>query len=113
LDLKEALDRVDGDRELLGELANLFLADAAAMLQAVRTAVASNDAGALNRAAHRLKGSVMTFAASAAADAALVLELQGRDKQLDGAAEATRRLETEIERLIVALTPLVSRQPAA
>jgi two-component system sensor histidine kinase/response regulator len=113
LDLKEALDRVDGDRELLGEIANIFLADAAEMLQAVRAAVESNDANALNRAAHRLKGSVVTFAAGPAADAALVLELLGRDGQLEGAAEATRRLEIEVERLIVALTPLVDERPAA
>ncbi len=113
MDLQEALDRVDGDRDLLGEIANIFLVDVAEMVQAVHAAVGANDATALNRAAHRLKGSVVTFAAGPAADAALVLELKGRDAQMDGAADAARRLEKEVDRLIVALTPLVNQEPAA
>jgi two-component system sensor histidine kinase/response regulator len=113
LDLQEALDRVDGDRELLSEIANLFLADADEMMDVVRKAVEAKDGPALHRAAHRLKGSVVTFAAAPAADAALVLELLGRDGQVDGAPEALKRLEVEIARLVDALTPLVKQQPAA
>ena len=113
LDLQEALDRVDGDRELLSEIAGLFLADADEMMDVVRKAVEAKDGPALHRAAHRLKGSVVTFAAAPAADAALVLELLGRDGQVDAAPEAFKRLEVEIARLVDALTPLVKQQPAA
>jgi CheY-like chemotaxis protein len=113
LDLQEALDRVDGDRDLLSEIANLFLADADEMMDVVRQAVEAQDGPALHRAAHRLKGSVLTFAAAPAADAALALELLGRDGQVGSAPEAFKRLELEIGRLVSALTPLVKQQPAA
>ena len=113
LELQEALDRVDGDRELLCEIAGLFLADAEEMMDVVRKAVDAKDGPALHRAAHRLKGSVVTFAAAPAADAALVLELLGRDGQVERRAEAFTRLEVEIARLVDALTPLVKQQPAA
>ena len=113
LDLQEALDRVDGDRDLLSEIAGLFLADVDEMMDVVRKAVEAKDGPALHRAAHRLKGSVVTFAAAPAADAALALELLGRDGQVEAAGEALTRLETEIPRLVDALAPLVKQQPAA
>ena len=113
LELQEALDRVDGDRDLLGEIAGLFLADVDEMMDVVRKAVDAKDGPALHRAAHRLKGSVVTFAAAPAADAALALELLGRDGEVEAAGEALTRLEAEIPRLVDALAPLVKQQPAA
>jgi HPt (histidine-containing phosphotransfer) domain-containing protein len=112
LDFQEALNRVDGDRDLLAEVANLFLTSADEMLEAIRRAVVAKDAPALHRAAHRLKGCVVTFAAAPAADAALTLELLGRAGRVDGAPEAFTRLETEVGRLIEALAPLGKPQPA-
>ena len=113
LELQEALDRVDGDRDLLGEIAGLFLADVDEMMDVVRKAVDAKDGPALHRAAHRLKGSVVTLAAAPAADAVLALELLGRDGQVEAAGEALTRLEAEIPRLVDALAPLVKQQPAA
>jgi CheY-like chemotaxis protein len=113
LDLQEALERVDGDRDLLNEIAGLFLADVDEMVDVVRKAVEAKDADAIHRSAHRLKGSVVTFAAAPAGDAALVLELMGRDGQIDAAPDAFKRLEFEVGRLVAALKPLVKQQPAA
>jgi two-component system, sensor histidine kinase and response regulator len=113
LDLQEALERVDGDRDLLCEIAHLFLADVDEMMDVVRKAVEAKDGSALHRAAHRLKGSVVTFAAAPAADAALTLELLGRDGQVDAVEAPFKRLEVEIARLVAALTPLVTQKPAA
>jgi hypothetical protein len=56
---------------------------------------------------------VVTFAAAPAADAALTLELLGRDGHVETAPEAFTRLEREVGRLIEALAPLVKQQPAA
>jgi HPt (histidine-containing phosphotransfer) domain-containing protein len=109
LDLQETLDRVAGDRDLLSEIATIFLADAGEMVDVARKAVEARDAAALHRAAHRLKGSVATFAAAPAADAAIALELLGRDGQVDTAPEAFKRLELEIRRLIDALTPVAKQ----
>ena len=57
----------------------------------------------MERAAHALKGSVANFAAPAAYDAALRLEVMGRAGHLDQAPEGLRRLESALE----ALRPLL------
>ena len=97
--LAEALQRVDGDMELLAEIAGIFLADAPGMLAEVAAAVAGRDGAELARTAHRLKGSILTFSAPAAAAAALALETAGRTGELAGA-------EAELGRLTSAMTSL-------
>jgi HPt (histidine-containing phosphotransfer) domain-containing protein len=99
VDEAEVMKRVDGDRELLGELAELFLVDCAAQLARVREAVERRDRAAMQSTAHALKGSVSNFAAKAACDAARDVETMGRMGQLDKADSAMASLEREIGRL--------------
>ncbi len=106
LDRLTALARVDGDANLLGELAGLFLADSARLLSAVEEAVARGDARALEHAAHALKSSVGNFAVHAAFQAAARLEMLGRQGDLTQAQEAYAALQQEIERLRPALLSL-------
>jgi HPt (histidine-containing phosphotransfer) domain-containing protein len=99
LNLAAALDRVGGDKELLEEVAQLFLDTSPHLLAGIRQAVAARDAPALERSAHTLKGSVGNFGAEAAFQAALRLERIGRSRDLSGAEEALQALEGEMERL--------------
>src|SRR5262245_59723599 len=96
IDEEEVMKRVDGDRELLAELAELFLIDCAAQLSRVREAVEQRDYMAMQSSAHALKGSVSNFAAKAACDAARDVETMGRLGQLDQAPAALASLEREI-----------------
>jgi CheY-like chemotaxis protein len=91
--------RTGNDTSLLRELADLFLQECPRLLTALRDAVTSADALALERAAHALKGVVGNFAAQQAFQAAEVLETMGRESELCHAAEAYARLEQEIEQL--------------
>jgi CheY-like chemotaxis protein len=109
-DLAAALDRVDGDRGLLAEIAGIFLQDLDAMREAVTAAAAAGDAGALSRAAHRIKGSVLTFGAGPSSDAALALEQMGRAGEIEGAAGVVQVLQIELDRLAAALKPLAEQQ---
>jgi len=102
------LDRVDGDRELLSELAELFLQDCANQLSAVKDAVTTGDPETLERAAHRLKGSVGDLGAKPAVEAVLTLETMGSDGDLTNAAQAYADLEARIEELMHALTEFVT-----
>jgi HPt (histidine-containing phosphotransfer) domain-containing protein len=109
-DLAAALERVDHDEDLLAEIAGLFLKDAPEMLAAVAGAVAVGDADAVNRTAHRLKGSILTFGAEHAATLALSLEEAGRNGALANAqadlarlAQAVARLRTALESYLVTL----------
>jgi len=106
LNLAAALDRVGGDRELLEEVALVFLETSGELLGKVRKAVGAGDAAALERAAHALKGSVGNFGAEPAYQAAMRLEKMGRSRDLTGVEDALRALETELERLRPALASL-------
>ena len=99
-DRAAALDEVDGDEELLGELAQIFLEDSTRLLSAVQSAAAAGDAGQLMRAAHALKGSVANFGARRAVEAALRLESMGKDGDVSEAAPVVKELEV----LMIALT---------
>src|SRR6185437_1680164 len=105
LDRAEALERVGGDRALLRELVEVFLADCPRLGKNIRDALAQGDAANLRRAAHAIKGAVSTFGAHAARTAAQQLELLGDDGDLTNAASLVARLETELE----CLKPILGR----
>jgi two-component system, sensor histidine kinase and response regulator len=98
-DLNAALERVGGDQELLKEIAQLFLDDAPGGLALIREAVEKNDALALQRAAHSLKGSVANFGAEETVEAAYQLEQMGANGKLDGAKDVFVVLEKELRKV--------------
>ena len=108
--LDEALQQVDGDRDLLAEIAAIFLSDAPAMMADVAAAVAAGDPAAVSRTAHQLKGSILAFGAAAAAAAALSLEQSGRAGDLTTARAEVELLGAEIDRLREGLESLVNEQ---
>ena len=59
-----ALARVEGDRELLRKMIGLFFAQAEKLLPEIRGAGERGDGKALERAAHKLKGSMGSFGAA-------------------------------------------------
>lgn len=106
LDRSVALMRVGGDEELLQEMAQLFLEEYPAQIGAVRKAVEVRDAKAIERTAHSLKGSLGNFAASAAHQAALALEMKGRTSDLSQVEQALAELESSLLDLIPELERL-------
>jgi PAS domain S-box-containing protein len=109
LDESLALSRVGGDVDLLKEVVELFLDDYPSTFEKIRAAVASRNATALEHAAHSLKGSVSTFGASRAFEAAFTLEKQGRSGDLAGAQEGLLQLEQALEALRPELVFLQTR----
>ena len=106
----DTLQRVDGDLDLLAEIAELFLAEAPAMLADITAAVAAGDALEVSRTAHRLKGSILTFGAPNAAGAALRLEQNGRLGDLTTAQADVDYLAAETHRLRIELESFVREQ---
>jgi PAS domain S-box-containing protein len=84
------------DRELLAELAGIFLDECPKRMETIREAVARGDAGALEAAAHALKGSLGNFTDNGPMGAARRLEAMGRDKNLKEAEDALANLEEEM-----------------
>ena len=95
--LESLLDSVMGDRALLTEMAELWLADSANQESQIQKGLESDNAIMVQRAAHALKGSVGTFQASAAQDAANKLEIAAKDADMVGARRAFEHLSTQID----------------
>jgi PAS domain S-box-containing protein len=106
LDLEEVLERVGGDRALLLEVALLFRDESPGMLSRIKQCIDDNDAAGLEGAAHSLKGACFNLGARPAASAALVLELKGRTRKLDGALAEFEELQREADRLNASLLDL-------
>jgi two-component system sensor histidine kinase/response regulator len=106
IDALRLLRQVEGDLDLLQEIASLFLADYPRRLSELKDAVARGDSDAVLFAAHSIKGSVATLAAQPCYEAAKELEEMGGNGDLTGAAAACAALQAEIERLETALEGL-------
>jgi HPt (histidine-containing phosphotransfer) domain-containing protein len=100
-DLSEALDRVDGDKVLLSEMAELFLESYPGYLSRIKEAVIQADLTALTQAAHALKGSVGNFTTREPFEVARTLEQLGRQGNIDMASQVV----VELEHVLAQLTP--------
>jgi PAS domain S-box-containing protein len=107
LDEATLWSRFEGEPELLRDVVRLFLDDYPKLFNGIRGAAERGDAQGMGREAHKLKGSVANFAAPAAFDAALRLEMMGRAGHLEQGAEAIEQLESALEALRPLLLNLV------
>jgi CheY-like chemotaxis protein len=109
-DQRAVLERVEGDVELLREIVGLFFKETPELLSTIRESIARRDSIALEHAAHSLKGTVSSFGARAAREAALRLEVVGRSGDLTYVEPACAELEKEIASLTQALTDFREEQ---
>lgn len=99
MDVRDALSRLGNDRELLSGIIEIYLEDSPALLEKIRRAVMGNDPGALQRAAHNLKGLAATLSAEDVAVGSKRLEQMGASNCLDDAVAAVAQLETQLSEL--------------
>jgi HPt (histidine-containing phosphotransfer) domain-containing protein len=78
IDETQLLGNMAGSSEILDQAGRLFLNEAQAMFLALQAAVASADANRVERAAHLIKGALLSLAAPTAARLAGDIEAQGR-----------------------------------
>ncbi|MBM3321515.1 MAG: response regulator [Candidatus Eisenbacteria bacterium] len=105
-DLSEALDFLEGDVDLLKQMAEIFLEEAPRLLSGVESALARQDRKSLERAAHAIKGTVGSFAAKRAYEAARRVEDAAREGRDDEARAAADGLREEMARLLPCLQNL-------
>ena len=98
-DLTEALDRVDGDKVLLSEMAELFLESYPGYLSRIKEALVQEDPLALTQAAHALKGSVGNFTTREPFEVARALEQIGRHGDIGQASQVVVKLEHALSQL--------------
>ena len=98
-DVDRALAGLDGDRDLLMEIMEIFKAEAPAMLDRLRQAIDRRNASELQQSAHALRGSLLSLGAASVADTALGLENLGRQGTTEGATLPFSSLEGQVGHL--------------
>jgi CheY-like chemotaxis protein/HPt (histidine-containing phosphotransfer) domain-containing protein len=106
LDERALLVTVDGNRQLAGELATIFLDELNPRVREIEAAIHESDATRLQFAAHTLKGSAASLSATQVAASASELETMARKSELAGAEKVFARLESELKGLSDRLTSL-------
>jgi PAS domain S-box-containing protein len=105
-DAAAVLDSLEGDSELLREIAAIFLAQAPKHMEKIREAVSKPDLKVLELAAHALKGAAANLLAQGVVEAASKLEDIGRAGSPSGSQAALVSLEEEFRKLQSALAGL-------
>lgn len=99
-DLKELLERLDGDESFLHELLVMFREDTRLNLEKSREAIAERDFASLSRAAHTLKGMLRNLSMNAAGETAAALETASRENRQDESTELLEKLEKELQGIL-------------
>lgn len=99
-DLKELLERLDGDEGLLCELLAMFREDTRLNLEKSRKAMAERDFEMLARAAHTLKGMLRNLSMNAAGETAAALETASRENRQIESKELLEKLERKLEEIL-------------
>ena len=97
IDLSQAMEAVDGDKDLLRELISDFLGDYPEQMEGLWSGLENGDADQVERRAHSLKSNIGIFGAREAYNLALELEERGRESRLDGAASVFEQLESGLK----------------
>jgi len=88
-----------GDEALVRDLAKLLVETVPVQVDAVRSAVDAGDGSALRAAAHKLRGSIVSFGVPATVETARRLEAMGASGDLGGADTLVPQLAADVQSL--------------
>lgn len=103
LDWSEAVQHMEGDEELLKELAEVFLNDNGRYSQEIHKALKDKNAEHLRRSAHTLKGALGHFCTASLVKATVELETLAQERKIPEAAAAFTRLEKLLDHFCLKL----------
>jgi HPt (histidine-containing phosphotransfer) domain-containing protein len=101
IDLKEVLDRVQDDKELLNELLDIYQEDFMIKRKALGDAIAANDIAKIKEVAHSMKGASGNISAKPLHAACLQLETLAKEGKTDGMQEVAVTIDGYFERIKV------------
>lgn len=96
VDLKELLQRLDGDMEFLEELLGMFRQEFPVLLQMLEGGIAAEDFTATERIAHTLKGMLANLSMPEATSTARRIEMAARAHSLSDTAAAVPPLQGQV-----------------
>jgi len=107
IDMVMAMEIAGEDRDLLSELANLFLEDYPARVTALRAAISEGDSATVELEAHTIKGAARVIAVDQVCETASELEIMGASGELARAEEVLDQLAALLELLALELNELI------
>jgi two-component system, sensor histidine kinase and response regulator len=99
-DMKQLMERLDGDHEFMCELLLIFREDSQSNLERARGAVWERDLPTLMRTAHTIKGMLRNLSMNAAAEMAFAVETASRQGKEEETEAALSELEHEVRELL-------------
>jgi CheY-like chemotaxis protein/anti-sigma regulatory factor (Ser/Thr protein kinase) len=100
MDWDEALAGVDGDRSLLKLVLEAFMQEHQSLLKQIRDAAAADDTAVLKRAAHTMKGALISIGAVQPARTAQRIEEMKASDPVSGVSGAIETLSSQVTTLI-------------
>lgn len=97
LDFKGVMQRLENDEELFREIVAIFDSTRDASVKAISDALAKNDAEAMGKAAHTIKGALGNIGANRAQAVAFQLESMGKATDLSKAPQLLVQLNKAID----------------
>jgi HPt (histidine-containing phosphotransfer) domain-containing protein len=110
LDLQQALEALEGNRQLLIELIEIFGEECPKLSAEITTSIHAGDLATLRRAAHTMKGSLAHLMALPAIQIAEQMEFLARSQNLAGAAALWPQLKAELDAICPRLAEFVRQE---
>jgi HPt (histidine-containing phosphotransfer) domain-containing protein len=101
IDLKDVLERVQGDKELLAELFDIYQEDFVVKRKALGDAITAHDIAKIKEVAHSMKGSSGNISAKSLYAACLKLESLAKEGKTDGMQEVASSIDGYFEKIKV------------
>lgn len=97
IDLKDALERVQDDKELLLELFDIFIEDFVGKYEALRVAAEKQDSSSFQMLAHGLKGATGNISARRMHENCIELDHKGKACDMEGLMPKVELLGQQFE----------------
>jgi signal transduction histidine kinase/PleD family two-component response regulator/HPt (histidine-containing phosphotransfer) domain-containing protein len=98
------LNRVGGDKDFCQEIIGMFLQDVPRQIECLENTISKKDPALVDRQAHTLKGASGNVSAVSLQNAAMQLEVAGKNGDLSRAPEMLNTIKKEFERVKKAMT---------
>ena len=109
LDVEDFMERVQGDKELLFELLDIFISDFHLKRKLLEEAIANKDHQAVEHIAHFLKGSCGNISAGPLRIIFHKLEKKGKDNDLQGLENSLSEIDQRFEELMACIGELQTK----
>lgn len=102
-DKANVLVRLGGDQEIFAVVIDMYLQDVDNVCARLATSLAADDAVALRREAHTVKGLLATFADEVGSDLALAVEVRAKHGECTGLRSMVTDLQARLQTVAAAL----------